>query len=63
MAQVTHSSITCPACGSQETIQVTLNLAGSPASFTMCNACEWKGWEREGQILPLDSVLSLVASR
>jgi len=40
---------------------VSVTLAGAPASFTLCNTCEWKGWEREGKDLPLDSVLNLVA--
>jgi hypothetical protein len=38
-------------------------LAGSPVSFTSCSNCEWKGWEREGQKLPLGSVLGLVSDR
>ncbi|HXF57383.1 MAG TPA: hypothetical protein VNO34_07405 [Actinomycetota bacterium] len=42
---------------------MTLSLAGSPASFTACSVCEWRGWERDGETLPLQSVLSLVGSR
>ena len=38
-------------------------LSGAPATFTMCNACEWKGWRREGRDLTLEGVLNLVASR
>jgi hypothetical protein len=38
-------------------------LAGSLVSFTSCSNCEWKGWEREGQKLPLGSVLDLVSDR
>ncbi|HEX9235616.1 MAG TPA: hypothetical protein VF972_05005 [Actinomycetota bacterium] len=52
----------CPSCGSQETLRVTMTLAGSPASFTSCPVCEWKGWEREGENLPLGAVLSLVST-
>jgi hypothetical protein len=40
-----------------------MTLAGSPATFTMCNLCEWKMWEREGERLPLGSVLSLASMR
>jgi len=53
----------CPGCGSRETLKVTLTLAGSPTTFTMCNMCEWKAWERDGEKLPLGSVLSLVSAR
>jgi hypothetical protein len=55
--------IPCPSCGSEQTLRVSLMLAGSDASFTMCSVCEWKGWERDGQLIQLGSVLSLVASR
>ena len=54
---------TCPACGSQEILRVTMSLAGAPTRFTRCPTCEWKGWEREGRDVPLGSVLDLVASR
>jgi len=61
MALISRNS--CPSCGSQETLRVTMTLAGSAASFTSCPVCEWKGWEREGQNVPLGSVLDLVANR
>ena len=54
---------TCPSCGSQEIWRVTMTLAGAPTHFSSCPSCEWKGWEREGQGVPLGSVLTLVASR
>jgi hypothetical protein len=38
-------------------------LAGTSVSFTSCSSCEWKGWEREGESLPLGHVLDLVANR
>ena len=53
----------CPSCGSQETLRVTMIVGGSPLAFTSCPVCEWKGWEREGENIPLGSVLSLVSSR
>jgi hypothetical protein len=53
----------CPACGSRETFRVSMTLAGSPTSFMSCTVCEWKGWEREGEHLALNSVLALVSTR
>lgn len=38
-------------------------LSGVSGSFTSCHACEWKGWERGGERLSLESVLGLVATR
>jgi hypothetical protein len=61
MAPTYRSTIPCPSCGSQETIKVTMTLAGAASSFTMCNVCEWKAWERGGEKLPLGSVLTFVS--
>jgi hypothetical protein len=56
-------STPCPSCGSADTLRVEITLGGSPVSFTSCSNCEWKGWERNGEKLPLGSVLSLVSDR
>jgi hypothetical protein len=53
----------CPSCGSQETLRVRMTVGESPLCFTSCPQCEWKGWEREGENIPLGSVLSIVSSR
>jgi transcription elongation factor Elf1 len=63
MSHLDRSYDDCPSCGSRQMINVALTLAGSPVSFTMCNVCEWKAWEREGERLPLGSVLTLVSAR
>ena len=46
-----------------ETMRVSMTLGGSPTSFTTCSVCEWKGWQRGGEDLPLGSVLQLVSAR
>lgn len=61
MAPMVRNS--CPSCGSQETLRVRMTVSESPLCFTSCPVCEWKGWEREGEHLPLGSVLSIVSSR
>jgi len=58
-----RTSHPCPACGSSETFRVSMVLSEAPGSFTSCHACEWKGWERGGERLTLESVLDLVAAR
>jgi hypothetical protein len=63
MAPISRTSNSCPNCGSAETLAVSMTLAGSPATFTSCPMCEWHGWERQGEQLPLGSVLSLAAAR
>ena len=40
-----------------------MTVGGSLLSFTSCPVCEWKGWQREGENIPLGSVLSMVSTR
>ena len=58
-----YASSKCPACGSKDIMSVGMTLVEAALAFSFCTGCEWKGWEREGQTLPLSSVLSLVTSR
>jgi hypothetical protein len=51
---------TCPTCGANELMSVRLVVAESPVEFTSCQACEGRWWERDGEMLTLDSVLTLV---
>jgi hypothetical protein len=53
--------IFCPKCGSEETLRVELTIGGAPTTFTTCCICEWRGWEREGQVIRLDDVLEIVS--
>jgi hypothetical protein len=41
-------------------MSVRLVVAESPVEFTSCQACEGRWWERDGEMLTLDSVLTLV---
>ena len=50
----------CPDCGAHELMSVRLVVADSPVEFTSCQACEGRWWEREGETITLDSVLTLV---
>jgi hypothetical protein len=63
MATMTKTSLGCPSCGAEALVQVNMVLAGVESSFTSCSLCEWRGWERDGQHLPLASVLTLVSPR
>jgi transcription elongation factor Elf1 len=51
---------TCPTCGANELMSVRLVVAESPMAFTSCQACEGRWWERDGETLTLDSVLTMV---
>ncbi len=58
-----RTSTPCPSCLSDELVGIAVNLAGRPTSFRWCANCEWKGWERDGETLPLASVLGMVGGR
>jgi hypothetical protein len=62
MAPMIYASSKCPACGAHDVMSVDMTLVGSALAFSFCTMCEWKGWEREGKVLSLSSVLSLVAA-
>lgn len=54
---------TCPVCQQGELISITMAVSGSDLSFTTCHMCEAKWWYRDGQAVPLRSVVDGVLSR
>jgi DNA-directed RNA polymerase subunit M/transcription elongation factor TFIIS len=53
----------CPACGTQELLTVTLTVDDAPMEFTTCHTCERRWWSRDGELVPLGSLLGLVGKR
>lgn len=53
----------CPACHQGELITISMSVNGSDLSFTTCHLCEAKWWYRDGQMVPLRSVISSVISQ
>lgn len=54
----------CPTCGSTDNTEITINLQSDNAVvFHACRACEAKWWETAGQVITLDAVLDLTATR
>lgn len=53
----------CPACLSGDLISISMSVSGNPVSFTTCHFCEAKWWHREGQLVPLRSVIELASIR
>ena len=51
---------TCPACGAGELISISMSVNGSDLAFTTCHLCEAKWWYRDGESVPLQSVIGLV---
>ena len=52
----------CPVCDQGDLISITMNVSGSDLSFTTCHMCEAKWWYRDGEAVPLQSVIGNVLS-
>jgi DNA-directed RNA polymerase subunit M/transcription elongation factor TFIIS len=58
------SAMSCPACTSTRLTSIQIRLAPEEDhTFASCQACEWKGWFKEGADVPLGKVLSLASER
>jgi len=54
----------CPACTSNRLTSIRIRLAPEEDhTFASCQACEWKGWFKEGTDVPLGKVLALASER
>ncbi len=51
---------TCPSCRSGDLITIAMTVSGRDLSFTTCHFCEAKWWHRDGETVPLQSVIGLV---
>ena len=53
----------CPECHQGDVISISMNVSGRDLSFSTCHACEAKWWHRDGQEVPLNSVIAQVADK
>ena len=54
---------TCPACHQGDLISISMTVSESQLSFTTCHLCEAKWWNRDGETVPLQSVLGSVLAK
>jgi len=52
----------CPSCTKGDLITIMIGVSGRDLSFTTCHFCEAKWWYRDGELVPLTSILDLVAA-
>lgn len=52
----------CPTCEQGELISISIAVSGTDLSFTTCHMCEAKWWYRDGESVPLRSVIGSVLS-
>jgi formate dehydrogenase maturation protein FdhE len=58
-----HTDHTCPECHQGDLISISMNVGETGLSFTTCHMCEAKWWYRDGEAVPLRSVIGGVISR
>jgi hypothetical protein len=54
---------TCPQCHEGDLITISMTVGGRDLSFSTCHHCEAKWWYRDGDPVPLDSVIGLVVEK
>jgi len=50
----------CPVCHQGDLITISMNVSANDLSFTTCHMCEAKWWYRDGESVPLRSVIGSV---
>lgn len=58
-----HSNGSCPNCNAGDLIRITMAVGGRDLAFATCHHCEAKWWFRDGEEVPLASVLGLVVPK
>ena len=53
----------CPNCQQGDLISISMAVGGRDVLFSTCHLCESKWWFREGELVPLASVIDLVVPR
>jgi hypothetical protein len=47
----------CPRCD-RSLVEITITLEGDDVTMRSCSACDHRSWQREGQAVDLDGVLT-----
>ncbi|MEO8293038.1 MAG: hypothetical protein ABI635_07835 [Actinomycetota bacterium] len=53
----------CPNCTSTDLITIAMTVSGRDLAFTTCHDCETKWWHRDGESVPLQSVIGMVVEK
>lgn len=57
------SNLMCPTCKQGDLITITMAVSERDLTFTTCHLCEAKWWERDGDLVPLASIIDLVVKK
>jgi len=53
----------CPVCRTKQIVEIGINLGDSAVTLHSCSKCETRWWERDGEPVEVNGVLSLTAGR
>jgi transcription elongation factor Elf1 len=53
----------CPVCNTKRLVEIGINLGDSAVTLHSCSKCETRWWERDGERVEVDGVLTLAAGR
>ena len=56
-------NLECPECGAGDLITISMTAGGNELSFTTCHLCEAKWWFKDGELVPLASVIGVVTQK
>ena len=57
------SSLNCPECMSGDLITIGMAAGDNDLAFTTCHMCEAKWWFKDGELVPLASVIGVVSTK
>jgi DNA polymerase III alpha subunit (gram-positive type) len=60
---MTSTRWTCPSCKAGDLIRISMVVGGRDLAFSTCHHCEAKWWFRDGEEVPLSSVIGLVVQK
>ena len=53
----------CPNCKQGDLITISMAVSERDLTFTTCHMCEAKWWFRDGDLVPLSSVIDVVVKK
>jgi len=62
-SSMAHTNGACPSCQQGDLIAISMSVSERDLTFTTCHLCEAKWWYREGELVPLSSVIDLVVKK
>jgi hypothetical protein len=60
---MSDASGSCPNCRQGDLITISMAVSERDLTFTTCHMCEAKWWFRDGEMVPLSSVLDVVVKK